>query len=137
MSSYAVGTCIREKAGSGLSAQCAEYLDVMSACQADIDTFCNGLEFTGEVMGVSEENTMTWYISLFNLSLTHKHAVLDPMDEAGRSFGRLRRCPPGAARCQEAEGEVGGGEEEGRPPEARPGQGCQDGEGGVSSERTA
>eukprot|EP00518_Triparma_eleuthera_P002117 CAMPEP_0182465516 /NCGR_PEP_ID=MMETSP1319-20130603/9925_1 /TAXON_ID=172717 /ORGANISM="Bolidomonas pacifica, Strain RCC208" /LENGTH=163 /DNA_ID=CAMNT_0024665289 /DNA_START=72 /DNA_END=560 /DNA_ORIENTATION=- len=51
MSSYAVGTCIREKAGSGLSAQCAEYLDVMNACQADIDTFCNGLEFTGEVMG--------------------------------------------------------------------------------------
>ena len=24
-----------------------------SACQADIDKFCNGLEFTGEVMGVS------------------------------------------------------------------------------------
>ena len=49
-SGWAVGDCLRKVGIEKLSKECASFIKLQEVCKADIDAFCGGKEYSGDLL---------------------------------------------------------------------------------------
>ena len=73
-SGWAVGDCLRKVGIEKLSKECASFIKLQEVCRADIDAYCGGKEYSGDLL-VCLTEWVCLYFFLIIVSLSHPLSV--------------------------------------------------------------
>lgn len=73
-SGWAVGDCLKKVGIQKLSKECASFIKLQDVCKADIDAYCGGKEYSGDLLVCLTEWVRLYFFLIF-ISLSHSFFV--------------------------------------------------------------